>query len=105
MPLRATSLVLLGTCLIAGCGSGGAPAGTSSPEPTVTSEAELKTRLQYIADSGQAGSGLAGLPEAIGKVSDSAKRDALMAEYAKLEKAGSPTAIKKIAADMLAKLP
>ena len=69
--------------------------------PTVSSDDELRNRLQGIADSGFAGSALGGLPEFIEK---HAKQKELMAEFKKLQAATTPDQIKAAAKAMLGKL-
>jgi len=90
---------------LAGCGRSRVGTGTSAPAasqvPTIESDAQLKERLEYIANSGVAGSGLAGLPEIIEKHAN--KKD-LMAEFKKLQAATSADQIKSIAKTMLGKL-
>ena len=98
------SLLVAAACLL-GCGGSAAPpspAGESTPE--VQSTEQLRDRLQQIADSGVTGSGLAGVDAIIAQIPDAAKKSALEADYAKLQQAEKPTAIKKIASDMIAKL-
>ncbi len=87
-----------------GCGQGSVPADIPSAVPEVPTTDQLKSRLESVAESGTAGSALAGMPEAIAQVSDPAKRDALMADYQKLEGATAPNTIKQIAKSMLEKL-
>lgn len=87
---------------VAGCDGGAGPSNApASVEPTIGSDEQLRERLQYIADSGVAGSGLGGLPEFIEK---HAKKAELMADYKKLQAASSPDQIKSIAKAMLGKL-
>jgi len=67
----------------------------------VSSDDELRKRLQGIADSGFAGSALGGLPEFIEK---HARQKELMAEFKKLQAATTPDQIKAAAKAMLGKL-
>lgn len=91
----------LGAGLV-GCGGGAGPSNApATVEPSIGSDEQLRERLQYIADSGVAGSGLGGLPEFIEK---HAKKAELMADYKKLQAASSPDQIKSIAKAMLGKL-
>ena len=87
---------------VAGCDGGAGPSNApASVEPSIGSDEQLRERLQYIADTGVAGSGLGGLPEFIEKHS---KKAELMADFKKLQAAGSPEQIKSIAKAMLGKL-
>jgi hypothetical protein len=87
---------------VAGCESGAGPSNApASVEPSIGSDEQLRERLQYIAETGVAGSGLGGLPEFIEKHS---KKAELMADFKKLQAAGSPEQIKSIAKTMLGKL-
>jgi hypothetical protein len=88
---------------LVGCG-GGSPPGEVSPIGEVKSVDELKQRLQYVADSGQAGSALAGLDAEINKIADEAKKKALLADFAKLSATQDPNAAKALAKAMIAKL-
>lgn len=86
-----------------GCDSGG-----GAPSPPVeqtnqpTSNTELKQRLNEIAQSGQAGSALAGVRESIEqmKASDPQKAEALLKDLDKLESTGDPSQVKAIAKRM-----
>lgn len=90
--------------LLNGCGQSSSPSGEdSSGQQSIQTEDELKERLEYIAESGQTGSGLAGIPEMIEKISDATKKSALMEDFHKLEKSNSSTA-KSVAKSMLQKL-
>ena len=107
-PVRPAMLALVVAGLVvgtAGCGRSRMGTGTNAPAasqaPTIESDAQLKERLEYIANSGVAGSGLGGLPEIIEKHAN--KKD-LMAEFKKLQAATSPDQIKSIAKTMLGKL-
>ena len=87
--------------VISGCGSrGGSPAVDPGP-PTIASKDELRQRLEYIAASGMAGSGLGGMPDMIARLENKA---ALEADLKRLEAAGSPEQVKSIAQEMLKKL-
>jgi len=90
---------------LTGCGRSRMGTGTNAPaaeaKPTIESDAQLKERLEYIANSGAAGSALGGLPEFIEK---HAKQKELMAEFKKLQAATTPDQIKSIAKAMLGKL-
>jgi hypothetical protein len=86
-----------------GCGrrSSGPSGQPGFVAPTVSSDDELRQRLQGIADSGFAGSALGGLPEFIDK---HANKKELMAEYKKLQAATTSDQIKTAAKAMLGKL-
>jgi hypothetical protein len=104
--MRVSSALLMTVVLAAslvGCG-GGSPPGEASPIGEVKSVEELKQRLQYVADSGQAGSALAGLDTEINKIPDEAKKKALLAEFAKLSNTQDPNAAKALAKSMISKL-
>lgn len=99
-------LLLVGLAVaLPGCGRYRMGTGTNAPAveapPTIGSDGELKERLEYIATSGVAGSGLAGLPECIEK---HANKKELMVEYKKLQAASTPDQIKSAAKAMLGKL-
>jgi hypothetical protein len=82
---------------LAGCGEASDPVG-QSPYEGMPKEV-LKQRLEYIAQSGTTGSGLAGMRDAISNMND----PALMKEYEQLEKA-APAKAKQIAKSMASKL-
>ncbi|HCS50382.1 hypothetical protein [Rubinisphaera sp.] len=93
-----------------GCGpSGPTPdlQGKTAEELNIAdSKAELKTRLQEIADSGEAGSALAGLKESIEslKSTEGALAEELLSLYNQLESAKDASKIKSLASSMAAKL-
>lgn len=93
--------------VLAGCGGSG---GTGTPvDPgalnKAASRAELKTRLEEIAKSGVAGSGLAGMDASITSVvEDAALQKELLEEYSKLSSAKGPAQVKSIATKMASKL-
>lgn len=92
---------LISLPVLVGCsGQSSGPAVESGP-PTLSSQDELRKRLEYVVSSGMAGSGLAGMPEIIAQLDNA---QALEADYRRLEAAGSPDQIKAIAAEMLKKL-
>jgi hypothetical protein len=87
---------------VSGCGpSAPAPVDTN---PAILGADQLRDRLSYIAESGQTGSGLAGLEEVINTVPDEAKKKSLLADYAKLSQATNANTVKTIAKGMLGKL-
>jgi len=94
-------LAVLLAAAMSGCGgpSSSQKAG-STAQPVIGSNAELKQRLNYIAESGQTGSALGGLQDSIKKLG---KAD-LEKDLAELEQAKSPDAIKTIAKRMADKL-
>ena len=79
----------------------GAPGGPEGVLPAVSSDAELRSRLEYIANTGVTGSGLGGLPEFF---ANHPKKADLMADYKKLEAAATPDQAKGIAKKMLERL-
>jgi len=81
-------------------GCGGAPAPVAAIDPSVKDKAELKSRLDGIAETGNAGSALAGMRQEIEKVGDKS----LAADMDQLEKAQNPDAVKQIAKRMSDKL-
>ena len=96
---------------IAGCGGGVEDGPVSGPAPPtldeankVGSTAELKTRLEAVAASGQGGSGLAGIQSAIDELQDASLKGTLSKDYAQLEKASDPAKIKALAKKMADKL-
>jgi len=93
--LSVLSLLLVG---VIGCGNPDAVV----PEDTtaVSSKDQLKTRLQDIAKTGVAGSGLAGMREMIQPLN----KPALMQDLTKLENAKTPAQVKAVAQSMLKKL-
>jgi hypothetical protein len=93
--------LVLALSVAVGCGGGGSsPPTEPSPTPEVTSDAQLKERLQYIAESGGMGSAFAGIKE----LCEKSGKPALVADAQKLESAQSPEAAKAIAKGMLGKL-
>jgi hypothetical protein len=87
---------------VSGCGpSAPAPVDTN---PAVQGVDQLRDRLNYIAESGQTGSSLAGFQEIINGLADEAKKKALLADYDKLSQATNANTIKTIAKGMLGKL-
>jgi len=100
---RLVSLCLVGllTVVLIGCESS-SPSSTTQPKgPELTSNQQLKDRLNGMAQSGFAGSALAGMPEMVKKVG---KPD-LDKDMEELQTAKSPEAIKTIAKRMADKLP
>ncbi len=79
----------------------GAPGGPEGVTPAVSSDAELRSRLEYIANTGVTGSGLGGLPEFF---ESHPKKADLMADFKKLETAASPEQAKAVAKKMLERL-
>jgi hypothetical protein len=100
---RLVSLCLVGllTAVLIGCESSSPSSTTPSKGPEVTSNQQLKDRLSGMAQSGFAGSALAGMPEMVKKVG---KPD-LDKDMEELQTAKSPEAIKTIAKRMADKLP
>lgn len=96
----AAAAVVLGA--VVGCSNPPAPGTVVTPidQQEVSGNAELKSRLESIAETGMTGSGLAGLREAIEKGGDAG----LLADYQRLEAAATPEEAKTIAASMAGKL-
>jgi hypothetical protein len=95
-------LIAAATCGSTGCSrQRGAPGGPEGVLPAVASDAELRQRLEYMVQSGIAGSGLGGLPEFF---ANHAKKAELMADFKKLEAAQTPDQVKAIAKTMLGRL-
>jgi hypothetical protein len=88
---------------LAGCGQSSSPP-NPKVDAAVNSTDELKSRLQQVADTGIAGSALAGVQDQINQLSDATKKDDLLKDYQKLSKATNPAEIKKIANEMISKL-
>jgi hypothetical protein len=102
-------------CNLAGCSGNGPNAATAEAnkkaldlESTmkVDSAADLKKRLTEISESGVAGSGLAGLRTSIEglRSSNAALADALLADFSALQSARGPDEVKRVAAQMAARL-
>lgn len=79
----------------------GAPGGPEGMTPTVSSDAELKSRLEYMVNTGIAGSGMGGLPEFF---ASHPKKAELMADFKKLEAAQTAEQVKAAAKKMLERL-
>lgn len=111
--MNSAALILAGICsfTLAGCGQGTSPASPveDTAAQSLASKAELKTRLNEVAESGSVGSGMAGLrngAEAL-KGSESALATGLLGDLDRLEKAdqaGKSDEVKSIAKSMAAKL-
>ena len=105
--LISCALALCVTAALPGCG--GNP---TSPESSVkigedaSTVADLKNWLDLISKSGEGGSSVDGLSEAIDKAElDATIKASLKEDLAKLQKAKSSSDISKIAAEMAAKIP
>lgn len=102
---RASSRIrlLIAVMLFAtGCARSGGSGGPSGEEPPrLGSSDELRRRLEYFVESGVTGSGLGGIPEIIATLP---QREALEADYKKLEAAKSAEQVKSIAKGMIEKL-
>jgi hypothetical protein len=103
---RALALAILMSSLgfVTGCGSSQSTTPSLSPEQlnAVNSREELKKRLEEIANSGAAGSALAGMKGGIEalKATDEKLATALLADFEKLDKANGPTQVKSLAKKM-----
>jgi hypothetical protein len=99
--LRGCCLIGLLAVLVVGCGRPSTPANPPAPDqPVLGSNAELKQRLEYIANSGIGGSALGGLREAVEKVGDAT----LVKDLGDLERTQDPEQLKAIAKRMASKL-
>ncbi|HVJ69368.1 MAG TPA: hypothetical protein VM510_15390, partial [Caulifigura sp.] len=92
-------------CLATGCSSNAPPPIPAAADQVVTgADADVKQVKQWldlIAKSGEGGSSLDGLKEAIDKLQiDASKKDALTKELAVLSKTNDPAKIKASAAKM-----
>lgn len=105
-----TAAACLCLSVLSGCGGGDDAAGT---EPTlsveeqaaVNSQAELKSLLQSVANSGEGGSALAGVGSSIESLSISdADKQKLLKDYEELNSATDPEKVKSIATKMASKL-
>jgi hypothetical protein len=88
-----------------GCGESDVPEPvpveeTNKPE----SSDDLKSRLQEIAESGEAGSRAAGLRPAIEELESGAVKEELLKNLSKLESSNNPEQVKSIAKEMVSKL-
>lgn len=99
--VHAACVGIVAANLLVGCGGRSSGPAVDPGPPTIASRDELRQRLEYIAESGVTGSGLAGMPEIIGRLDDAS---AFEADYRRLESAQSPEAIKSVAREMLKKL-
>lgn len=93
--------------LFAGCnggGAGGSDAEVAADSGPVENLDDFKEMLNYIVESGEAGSALGGMPMQIEQVQDEAKRKALTDLLQQLESANTAAKRKSIAKSMLEKL-
>lgn len=97
--------VLAATLGVAAIGCGGVKE-TKVSVQTSAIEANVRKTLEDYAKTGQTGSSLTALESDINgiKASDSAKGNALMEDYKKLQLADTPEKVKATAKDMLGKL-
>jgi len=103
------SLMLLsiaGVSAVSGCGPGSSPTPSTEQSLKVSGKEELKKRLTSVGESGNGGSGLAGMREAIEALrgSDAALADQLIKDFGQLEQADGAEQIKALAQQMAAKL-
>ncbi len=100
--------VALAGVFVSGCGPSDkvVPGSNAISEDTQRNAADLKQLLQFIAESGEAGSALEGMKESITKL-DMAEdtKQHLLGLYEKLARARQPAEIKKVAAEMAQMLP
>ncbi|QDU37972.1 hypothetical protein Mal4_22910 [Maioricimonas rarisocia] len=112
--LRGVVLLFVAPCVLlwAGCtGQSTSPPSEyeDTAEQVLSSKAELKERLEFVAESGFAGSGLAGIQNGIEQLrsTDAALADSLSTSLQQLEAAdaaGNGAKVKQIAKQMAAKL-
>ena len=99
---------MLGMALIVGCGPAAPPPEGIAPDPSTNpvGQSELKSMIDQIVQTGEAGSAASALRPSIEALSatDPAKGKALLADLEKLEAAGSPDQIRAIARKMADKL-
>ncbi len=96
-------LALLSVLAIVGCGSGE----NATPVEPPTADSQIKSSLEYVAESGQVDSGIMLVREQLEelKETDAAKADALLKDLDELETmAGNPDGAKAKASEMLKKL-
>ena len=104
------SLFVVSSCLWSiGCGTADSVSSNVDPaaQKTVSSNAELKKRLEDVAASGTGGSGLMGIKESIDQAVRPANgklADDLTNEFNLLSQASDPAEIKTIATRMAGKL-
>ena len=95
--------VVMTVLAVAGCGSA-----TTSPTSVAVTPvtSSLKTSMESLAKSGEIGSGAMELTDGFAQLqkSDSAKAEAIKADFDKLMKGGDPATVKKLAAAIAAKL-
>lgn len=94
------TIVLLSIAISVGCG----PATTSVPATATPADAEIRSGLQYLAETGVVDSGIMSIEESIERMSDPAKSAELKADLEKLKAASGEAAVKKQAEAMLEKL-
>lgn len=97
-------ITVIGLLGCSGGESGGGGEASTGEAEAVQSMDDLKSMLNFVIESGEAGSALGGMQSQIESISDASKRDALMAEYKKLEAASTPAARQAAAKAMLSKL-
>ena len=99
-------LAVAGISTVSGCGPSFKPTPSTEQSLKVSGKEDLKKRLLSVAETGNGGSGLAGMREAIGalKVSDAALADQLIKEFGRLEQAEDAEQIKALAKQMAEKL-
>jgi len=102
--LRCLCLINLLAVVLVGCGQSSTSEGPETlPDSSVKSNAEMKERLQYVAETGAGGSALAGMREILQGAGD----ESLLTDFDALEKAdqvGDMEKVKQIAKRMIGKL-
>lgn len=97
------------TMVLAGCGSSDSqseePSASVEELAAVESQAELKSLLQSVADSGEGGSALAGVGTSIESLPlDEARKQSLLKDFEQLNSETDPAKIKSIASRMASSL-
>ncbi|QDU61493.1 hypothetical protein Pan216_23540 [Planctomycetes bacterium Pan216] len=99
----ASACLGLGVLLVPGCGGSGSSSAPKSAQAVVPeSDQEIRKYLLNIAESGEAGSALQGLSSLADKLAetDPEKAKKLKAGVRRMDGAGSPEAVKKVASEL-----
>ena len=93
-------------CILVGCGGSSTVGDTYVDTDQETQPPAVKASLEEVAESGQLGSAGYEIREQLEMMKNSgdAKAEGLLADLDKLESAGNPAAIKKLAKEMADKL-
>jgi len=105
---RLASAALLSLTMLAGCGGSPAagPSQSTDAAHAVSGKAQLKERLEMMAQTGSGGSAVSGMRQGLDelKKTDAALADSLMKDLEALEKLQDQAAIKSAARKMADKL-